>query len=102
MQRRFLSLILVGALFASGCVATKAQRRYTRQEAKKALSKLEHVGLVIGEFPIDGANSVIDGDTIRVKGLDSSLRLLAIDTEETFKKPFEREAFARGWETYKK
>ncbi|MBX5480248.1 MAG: thermonuclease family protein [Myxococcaceae bacterium] len=102
MQRRSLSLILVAVVAVSGCVPTRAQRRYTRSEANKTLSKLERVGLVIGEFPIDGANAVIDGDTIRVKGLDSSMRLLGIDTEETFKKPFEREAFARGWEQYKK
>lgn len=29
---------------------------------------------------------VVDGDTVKVEGLDASLRLLAIDTEETFKK----------------
>ncbi|HEY3803409.1 MAG TPA: thermonuclease family protein [Kofleriaceae bacterium] len=43
---------------------------------------------------------VVDGDTIRVSGLDNSLRLLGIDTEETFKHRSEREAFARGWQQY--
>lgn len=104
MPRRALlcSALLSVALAASGCAATKAQRRYTESEASRALKKFERVGLVIGEFPIDGANAVIDGDTIRVKGLSSSMRLLAIDTEETFKKQWEREAYARGWEQYKK
>ncbi len=66
------------------------------------LKRLEVVSLELGEFPMDGASAVIDGDTIRVKGLQASLRLLAIDTEETFKKAFEKEAFAAGWEQYKK
>jgi endonuclease YncB( thermonuclease family) len=57
--------------------------------------------LALGDFPIDGAASVVDGDTIRVKGLDASLRLLGIDTEETFKHDAERRAYAAGWESYK-
>lgn len=103
-SRRLITLTLAASLFASGwsCVPTKAQRRYTRQEASQTLSRLEKVGLTIGEFPIDGANAVIDGDTVRVKGLSSSMRLLALDTEETFKKASEREAYARGWDSYKK
>ncbi len=43
---------------------------------------------------------VVDGDTIRVDGLDSSLRLLGIDTEETFKHKSERDAYAAGWSQY--
>ncbi|MFN7678905.1 MAG: hypothetical protein ACK5QW_09990, partial [Cyanobacteriota bacterium] len=66
------------------------------------LKRLETVSLELGEYPIDGASSVLDGDTIRVKGLPASLRLLGIDTEETFKKDKERAAFAAGWEDYKK
>ncbi|KXK01605.1 MAG: hypothetical protein UZ04_CHB001002175 [Chlorobi bacterium OLB4] len=38
--------------------------------------------LVIGEFKI---TKIIDGDTFRFEGLDTSTRLLGIDTEETFK-----------------
>jgi len=56
-------------------------------------------GLVIGEFPLV---RVVDGDTIRVKGLDSSLRLLGIDTEETFKHDKERRAYAKGFAAYAK
>ena len=40
------------------------------------------------------------GDTIAVEGLDSTLRLLAIDTEETFKKDKERRLFEEGWDGY--
>ena len=96
-------------LLADGCQAiapSKAARKSAAAEAAQKLEKLEKLeelpGMVVGEFPIDGANSVVDGDTIKVKGLNSSLRLLAIDTEETFKHEDERRAFAGGWESYKK
>jgi endonuclease YncB( thermonuclease family) len=73
--------------------------RYTRKAAQKSLQKLETPGLVIGEFKV---TKISDGDTIRVDGLDSSLRLLGIDTEETFKSESDRRAFEDGWEQYKK
>ncbi|MFL5320674.1 MAG: thermonuclease family protein [Myxococcaceae bacterium] len=81
-------------LAITGCSATRAGRKYSKEEAAKNLEHFEKTGLVIGEFPIDGANAVIDGDTIRVKGLQSTLRLVCIDTEETFKHDFERKAYA--------
>ena len=44
---------------------------------------------------------VVDGDTIRVDGLDASLRLLGLDTEETFKGDNRLEAEARRtWKAY--
>jgi endonuclease YncB( thermonuclease family) len=55
--------------------------------------------VVIGEYKLD---RVVDGDTVRVKGLDSSLRLLGIDSEETFKHDKERRAYAKGWDSYTK
>ncbi len=55
------------------------------------------VGMVIGNFPL---TKVIDGDTIRVDGLDSSLRLFGLDTEETFKKKNEWREFDKGWVRY--
>src|SRR5688500_1807245 len=101
-RRRPLLFALIAAMSVAACAETKSARRYTKAEAARTLGRLEKVGLVIGEFPIKGADAVIDGDTIRVEGLQSSLRLLACDTEETFKKDSERQAFARGWEEYKK
>jgi endonuclease YncB( thermonuclease family) len=100
LNTNFVTVAL--ALFLAGCGNTAATKRYTRDEAAGLLKKLEVVSLELGEYPIDGAGAVIDGDTIRVKGLDSSMRLLAIDTEETFKHEFERQAYAAGWEKYKK
>ncbi len=95
--------LLAAALCAlTACGSTKATKRYSRDEAASSLKKLEAVSLELGEFPIDGADSVLDGDTIRVRGLPASLRLLGIDAEETFKHDSEREAFASGWEQYKK
>jgi len=55
--------------------------------------------LVIGDFTLPD-NAIVDGDTLRVVGLDHTLRLLGIDTEETFKHKKERDAFAAGWDTY--
>src|SRR5882757_2031770 len=55
--------------------------------------------LVIGELAL---TKVTDGDTIRVEGLDASLRLLGFDAEETFKSRADRRAFAEGWEQYEK
>jgi endonuclease YncB( thermonuclease family) len=52
---------------------------------------------VIGEFKI---TKITDGDTIRVDGLDSSLRLLGVDTEETFKSESDRREFEGGWQQY--
>ena len=62
-----------------------------------APSKIDTADLVVGEFAV---RRVVDGDTIRVDGLDSSLRLLGIDTEETFKHDSERRAFEAGWAAY--
>jgi endonuclease YncB( thermonuclease family) len=100
IRRLAVSLLLAGATVA--CSTTEDSKRFTRSEASALLKRLEVVTLELGEFPFEGPSAVIDGDTIRVKGLSASLRLLAIDTEETFKKDSERQAFAAGWETYKK
>ena len=59
----------------------------------------EREGLLIGEFALSRA-PVIDGDTIRVKGLDRAVRLLSIDTEETFHGNGERSAAAKDFRSY--
>lgn len=100
--RLTLVSLSLAALLGLGCATTEQTKRYTQDEARGLLKRLEVVSLELGEFPIDGASSVLDGDTIRVKGLPASLRLLGIDTEETFKKDHERAAFAAGWEQYMK
>ena len=99
-----MSLIrpLLVAIVAAALVACPGHSsRYSRKQAQKSLLKLETPGLVIGEFQI---TKISDGDTIRVDGLDSSLRLLGIDTEETFPHyPSDRQAFeSKGWPEYTK
>ena len=90
------ALVVTAALVA--CHPSKTDR-YTRKQAQKSLQKLEAPGLVIGEFRV---TKVTDGDTIRVDGLDSSLRLLGVDTEETFKSENDRRMFDAGWQQYMK
>lgn len=92
-------LLLLFALTA--CSTTKSGQRYTREQAASLLKRFETVSLELGEFPIQGATSVVDGDTIKVQGLETSLRLLALDAEETFKHADELKAFNAGWERYK-
>src|SRR5688572_26194454 len=48
-----------------------------------AFARPADADLLLGEFEIDGANAVVDGDTLRVPGLKKSVRILALDAEET-------------------
>jgi endonuclease YncB( thermonuclease family) len=75
--------------------------RYDRRLLAETLAEHDiSPALLIGEFPL-APKSVVDGDTIKVGGLDSSLRLLAIDTEETFKSKKDTRLFQRlGFEGY--
>jgi endonuclease YncB( thermonuclease family) len=91
-------LVLVTAFATLPACSDPAAVRYTRKQAQKSLTRLEAPGLVIGEFKV---TKVTDGDTIRVDGLDASLRLLGFDAEETFKHENERRDFDEGWESYK-
>lgn len=100
---RTCALLVVAAFGLSSCSSTKAARKYTKDEASKALEKFEQTGLIIGEFSVDGANAVLDGDTIKVKGMDNSMRLLGIDTEEIFHNDHEKKFYEqRSWEQYLK
>jgi endonuclease YncB( thermonuclease family) len=60
-------------------------------------SRKAEPGLVLGEFRV---GRVIDGDTVRVDGLDASLRLLGVDAEETFKLKADRRAAETDWNAY--
>ncbi|HUQ07180.1 MAG TPA: thermonuclease family protein [Kofleriaceae bacterium] len=71
--------------------------RYQRKAAKDSLKKLETPGLTIGEFHL---TKVTDGDTIRVDGLESSLRLVGLDAEETFKNDTDRRAAETDFQKY--
>ena len=88
------AVVLVALLIACGPVGGK---RYSRKQAQKSLQKLEKPGLVLGEFRV---TKIVDGDTIRVDGLEASLRLLGVDAEETFKNEADRRAVESDWNAY--
>lgn len=72
------------------------ERRKPRDQARNAT---EQEGLLIGEYRL--ANEpVIDGDTIRVEGVERSVRLLAIDTEERFHSRADRAAASKDFGRY--
>lgn len=91
---RIVAGVLVAVVAACSPVGGE---RYTRKQAQKSLRKLETPGLVVGEFRI---SKVTDGDTVRVDGLDNSLRLLGLDTEETFRSESNRRAVETDWNAY--
>ncbi|HWU86053.1 MAG TPA: thermonuclease family protein [Kofleriaceae bacterium] len=98
MTRSHLRLAALLSLILAACKPTGGER-YTRQEAQQSLRKLEAPGLLLGEFRL---SKVVDGDTIKVDGLDASLRLLGVDAEETFKSEADRRAVEASWEGYLK
>ncbi|MFZ6178180.1 thermonuclease family protein [Nannocystis pusilla] len=94
VQARLLALVAAAAvLWACNPVV----HRFDRTTVAASLAKGNDAALVIGEFPL---MKVTDGDTIRVAGLDASMRLLGLDTEETFKRKSEYMEFDKGWERY--
>jgi endonuclease YncB( thermonuclease family) len=102
MQLKHIAAVLAGlSLLLPACQGSKRVRRLQKAEVQKRLRQLETPGLVIGEFPL-ARGAVVDGDTIKVAGLDTSLRLLAIDTEETFKSETDRRLYEQGFDEYLK
>ena len=97
-MKKLAILVAISLSFGAACSSAGAQR-YSRKQAQKSLGKLESVGIEMGEFSV---TKVVDGDTIHVDGLDSSLRLLGVDTEETFKHEKEKREFEQGWQVYLK
>jgi endonuclease YncB( thermonuclease family) len=98
---RHLGLPRLSAILAAWVVlallgrasADAGPERYSRGRAEATVG----AGLVVGEFPL---RKVIDGDTIRVDGLDGALRLIALDAEETFKSAADRRAADADWPRY--
>jgi endonuclease YncB( thermonuclease family) len=105
MQLNHLWWIAALAL-ALGCGSSngaepEGPQRYSKKKLQTSLSKVETPGLVLGEFEIQ-ARGVVDGDTIKVIGLPSTLRLLAIDSEETFKNERYRRLAETDFDAYLK
>lgn len=99
LKTSFVALLATTWLCSAACGPSTQARRYDRKQAQASLSRLESPGLVIGVLGLP-ANAVVDGDTIKVRGLDTSLRLLGIDTEETYKKDSDRRASDAGFNAY--
>ncbi len=90
----------MGAVALSGC-ADSQTRRYSRDQVQQSLKRLETPGLLIGEFAL-APDPVLDGDTIEVEGLERTLRLVALDTEETIKDEGSRRQVEADWPGYLK
>ncbi len=103
-RKYFLPAALMVALVlpTSGCFGgSKRARRLKKSEIQKRLKAFETPGVLVGEFPL-ARRAIVDGDTVRVAGLDTSTRLLAIDTEETFKSDSDKRLFEAGFDAYLK
>jgi endonuclease YncB( thermonuclease family) len=96
ISRTLAALAGVALLASAGCPAPESAR-YQRKQAQASLARLGQPGLVLGEFTL---TKVVDGDTIRVDGLDSSLRLNGLDTEETFKNQYDVRGADSDFEEY--
>ncbi|MBN2498982.1 MAG: thermonuclease family protein [Deltaproteobacteria bacterium] len=95
-------VFVLSLLLAGGCLGgSKKARRYKKAQVQKRLKEFETPGLLIGEFPL-ARNAIVDGDTVKVSGLDTSLRLSSIDTEETFKSDADRRLYEAGFQEYLK
>jgi endonuclease YncB( thermonuclease family) len=100
-MRQVVAALAAMLVLAVGC--GRGSIRYSRAEVADALSQPveeSNAGLVLGEFAL-APGAVVDGDTIKVEGLDSSLRLLGLDTEETFKSEKDKRLYeSLGFEAY--
>jgi endonuclease YncB( thermonuclease family) len=70
------------------------------RDATNERKGVDREGLIIGEAYRLPDDAVVDGDTIRVEGIDGSLRLLSIDTEEKLRGKADRAAAAKDFEKY--
>lgn len=102
VTRPTLAVLALATLVACGQQAQEAAiaGRYDRQQLERTLADQDTpAGLLLGEFLL--ANKpIVDGDTIKVVGLDASLRLLGLDCEETFKSDKSLRAYEVGFAEY--
>jgi len=94
-----VAALALSTALATGCAGGEPSRRYSRARVHESMARLETPGLVIGEFPL-AAKAILDGDTIRVHGLDSTMRLLGLDAEETIKSEQNRRQVEDDWPSY--
>jgi endonuclease YncB( thermonuclease family) len=101
MHLRHALSVAVLVLVACGQSAQQtAPGRYDRQQLERTLASEEPpAGVLLGEFILQN-KGVVDGDTIKVVGLDASLRLIGLDCEETFKSDKAWRAYEVGFDEY--
>ncbi|MGB5809477.1 MAG: thermonuclease family protein [Polyangiales bacterium] len=100
---------LVACVLVAGCGRGATADRRDPQAAEPHETKTSsatprttlHEGLIIGEFRLP-PNAVVDGDTIRVEGLDGSVRLLGVDSEEKIRSRRDRVAIEKDFRGYLK
>ncbi len=102
-MRKVISSCAFGLLLALTASCGRTTVHYSREELADALSDADaqsEAGLSLGEFAL-APGAVVDGDTLKVGGLDASLRLLGLDTEETFKSEKDLRLYeSLGFEAY--
>jgi endonuclease YncB( thermonuclease family) len=71
----------------------------SEREETHAQRGVDQEGLLIGEYALTD-DAIVDGDTIRVHGVEGSVRLLSIDTEEKLRSGADRAAVKKNFEEY--
>jgi endonuclease YncB( thermonuclease family) len=100
MNGAFPTRLAVMALLSLTACVTEAHGRYDRAQLADTLTAPDgNAGLVLGEFALQSPG-VVDGDTLKVVGLEGSLRLLGLDAEETFKSEKDLRAYEGGFDAY--
>lgn len=99
LKRVILPALILAIAVAACFGGSKRAMRLKKEQLIENIKRMELPGLLMGEFPL-ARGAVVDGDTIKVTGLDATLRLTGIDTEETFKSESDRRLFEMGWEKY--
>jgi len=101
MGRQFMVLVIAALVMAGGC-----QDGGTAAEAPSPSVVVEPTTdptVLLGMYALStGRPPVVDGDTVRVEGLDNTLRLLGLDTEETFKDKGRKTLAEKDWAEYVK
>ena len=102
-MHQVISTCAFGLLLALTSSCGRTSVHYSRQALADSLgdaASQADAGLSLGEFAL-APGAVVDGDTLKVSGLDASLRLLGIDTEETFKSEKDKRLYeSLGFEAY--
>jgi endonuclease YncB( thermonuclease family) len=94
-----VALALAIGLGGLACAPQSAGRYDREQLAATLAAPSPSSGLVVGELLLQSPG-IVDGDTIKVVGIEGSLRLLGIDAEETFKSDADRRAYDQGFAAY--